>query len=271
MTPDPQGPFARSVGEEPPRLVDSYVIFIDALGSSDKMRSPDDAQTHFTAFRTAWAEARAHLESWSLAVSSFSDNVVAGLPIRRDGESAFGSIVMAAAWFQYSLATNGILVRGGMARDLAWIDEDLVFGPGLLRAVEIEHDEASYPRIVLSDKIEGDLERYQSYYAQAHGAPADLQIVYDEFGTPFVNYLRIAAETGDEGPEEILMAHREALVDGLFETRLSQRAQQKYDWAVLYHNHIVATYHPALERCLIPPRDPRYRFFTLQERLDAGL
>ncbi len=76
---------------------------------------------------------------------AFSDNFVFSVPA-----SFGGRILGVAARVTVSLLRQGFLVRGGLTLGQLHHKDNLVFGPALNEAVQIEQEEAFYPRILIS-------------------------------------------------------------------------------------------------------------------------
>lgn len=169
------------LGIDEPKLVDSYVTFLDALGSEALLTgTPAAVEARFQRFRRAWARAVELSGAKSLPVASaaFSDNIVVGIPlVGADGEDALRLVIEVAADFQLLLAVEGILCRGGLARGLTWIDDALVFGPGLIDAYNLERRQAHYPRIVLDDEVARAAATYADQYGNRAHSSLGYQIV----------------------------------------------------------------------------------------------
>ena len=72
------------------------------------------------------------------------------------------------------------LVRGGVTIDDFYVDDTVVWGPALVRAYEMENDEARFPRILLDVPIVNIFEnsRIDNDY-----------LCFDSDGKPFLNYM----------------------------------------------------------------------------------
>jgi hypothetical protein len=116
-------------------------------------------------------------------VRNFSDSV---LRFRRlDGEVNIGQAVshevVDICLAQASLLEHGVLLRGGMAIGELSFNCKHVYGPALLKAVDLEKRIAIYPRIVADDQI------HQHFSAAANRGEPFIDTDFD--GTPFLNYL----------------------------------------------------------------------------------
>src|ERR1039458_1664468 len=141
----------------------SWVVFLDILGFVEDVRQADQAgkqERHLKQLRSALAEAKADLIEGienplsanlpdSYVIKVFTDNIVLGFPILDDGESEFGTMLFRVGRYQYTLLKHGLFVRGGIAFGDLYMDDDVVYGKGLLDAYEAETKLARDPRIVL--------------------------------------------------------------------------------------------------------------------------
>jgi len=84
-------------------------------------------------------------------LTSFSDNVVVSAPYKIDRlQSSLDSLAM----IQLRLAFAGFWLRGAITIGPLIHNQDLVFGPALNRAYELESNHAKYPRILIDNNIE---------------------------------------------------------------------------------------------------------------------
>lgn len=84
----------------------------------------------------------------SVEFSFFSDNFAISTPV--DSGNLVFSIL---AWATDKILHQGFLVRGGVALGELYHSRGVIFGPALVRAVEIEQCEALYPRFLCSHKL----------------------------------------------------------------------------------------------------------------------
>ncbi|MCC5014638.1 hypothetical protein [Legionella sp. 31fI33] len=52
-----------------------------------------------------------------------------------------------------NLLESGFLVRGGISLGLLHHTDQIIFGPALVRAHDLEHNEAKFPRILIDDSV----------------------------------------------------------------------------------------------------------------------
>lgn len=83
---------------------------------------------------------------------AFSDHFVFSMPA-----SFGGRIFSAASKLIISLLRAGYLIRGAVVLGLLYHSDNVIFGPALLTAVEMEERESFYPRILVSDSAVASL------------------------------------------------------------------------------------------------------------------
>jgi hypothetical protein len=182
---------------------------------------------------------------------AFSDNVVIGQPIRWGGEPELGYMMADLAYMQLGLVLEGFFLRGGIAVGELYMDEDLVFGVGILDAYDAERA-ASAPRVLLHETAVAEVRKQVGYYTSVEGAPHNEAILVDEDGGFFLNYLdAVWPDRTEYADYSALQKHHEMVVSRLREFEDSPTVLSKYEWAARYHNYFChATY--GAEAYLIP-------------------
>jgi hypothetical protein len=146
-------------------MLNSVVVFADVLGFSREMKSayekgnPQGLLERFSeAIESSYRGLQDTYESsnypkpcMSWDFKAFTDNVVIGYPIRRDGEHEMLWIFDRLAVFQLMMIEKGFFVRGGVAVGEHFMDSNIVFGSALIEAHEVESKLARDPRIVLGE------------------------------------------------------------------------------------------------------------------------
>jgi len=123
------------------------VAFYDVLGWRDKIQQAGVDPVALARLRNVVSFytliARKEKQHNDLRISTFSDNVVMSIsPDKKD------FIILLLGLIQIVGATSGCLLRGGMTVGNIAHDDDVVFGPALNRAYDIERTISAYPRIV---------------------------------------------------------------------------------------------------------------------------
>ena len=132
-----------------PTYEERIVAFCDVLGWRSQIAKAGDDPEKIGALRRQIlliGRMVSHVKpTTGLRFSSFSDNIVLSGPT---DETSFVMIMMMLADYHASSAMLGFLTRGGVTVGEICHDSQVVFGPALNRAFEIESVEANYPRIV---------------------------------------------------------------------------------------------------------------------------
>ena len=143
---------------------------------------------------------------------------------------------------------HGILVRGGMAfgNVCANVKQNILFGPAMNRAVELESSVANWPRVMV-DRIPdswGDAE-YYNRIALRLVKDGDLFYIahlrkdnykYHRYTSQVIESVPICIE------EERFKRQRARIVCGLAEYRNSCRVLSKYQWIAREHNAGIRAY-----------------------------
>ena len=180
-------------------------------------------------------------------VQHFSDLAVRVLPVTRsEGAGDMFFELLSLVHVQKSLTENGIFVRGGITFGDIVRSWGLLYGPGLIRAYDLEQ-KAVYPRILVDDDLLTALRRKRILRHPDHDYKTEMEYIRklirkDSDGNYFVDYLR-AIESEFDYPEAgyptFLDAHRGHIVAGLDKFRLNKHILAKYKWLKAYHNSTV--------------------------------
>ena len=152
---------------------ESLILYFDILGYKQKFDEDDFDQAEFLRTIEGCVEsAKLKAERYSINNSNikmtmkvFSDNFI----FVCDGGTDTEQLIY--MWFMFSdlqtelLMNYYLLVRGAMVRGNIVINDDFVFGKGLIHAIELE-GKAEYPRIILDDSVfnnKSPLATYTSY------------------------------------------------------------------------------------------------------------
>lgn len=188
--------------------------------------------------KTAWDNsqtARSRGENWPSmpAARFFTDNIVIATQLLRETDAAGLQFLMfEVAALQWELIEHGYFLRGAIEIGDLYIDDRIVFGPGLLGAYDAEHKTAKWPRVILTGQAQ---ECAQAALQEGGNFP----LVKSSDGILSVDYLedRVFIAGGDDRPfHEILTDHREILTKQLTRFRRDPDIWTKYFWLAQYHN-----------------------------------
>lgn len=224
------------------KTVRSVVAFLDILGFSEeiKKKCPGECDENLESFYDAFTKTQKGafspkcFDDMPMCYKTFSDNIVLGIPLS-DPINNIGAILISTAAFQFYLAVGGFFVRGGITEGLYFMDENVVYGPALIEAHELESKLAMYPRVVLGDSFK------QLTKEHGMGEPGCIlgdYIIKSADGAWFVNYLItcVDPETPHEPNIQQLVCHAETLKEKLREYENKPRVHDKYIWSAHYHN-----------------------------------
>jgi len=240
-----QNPYRDESGR--PLLRRSVVTFIDILGYQDQVKkavASGEEGTLLMSLRHAYDETYSHIKDVEESnrphwlVKGFTDNIVIGYPVRLDAEPEMGDMFSNLCTFQLMMTIHGFFIRGGMAIGDLYMDDEIVFGEGLIEAFETEQNQARDPRIVLSRSAIEYATHHLKHYAHVEDAPQYEHLLKDCDGQLFINYLYPTIEFEAEyviGEEEIL-GHKEIVKSRLEQFISEPTIWSKYFWVANYHN-----------------------------------
>ncbi|OME73992.1 hypothetical protein BK120_32460 [Paenibacillus sp. FSL A5-0031] len=185
------------------------VAFIDILGFSDLINKSGKHNTILKSIYESLTIMRDMkniipengVDELSPQVSVFSDNIVISY-INDNRESEF-LLIRDCIFLYLSLLTKGILLRGGITTGELYHDENVVFGPALVKAYKIESKFSIYPRIVVDDT---------NYYSELNGSLYKRDFDGLVYIDP-INNLDCVGKAFNESPFEILSSIHDQIVN----------------------------------------------------------
>jgi len=177
---------------------------------------------------------------------NFSDLCVLWLPLEDEKKwapagwvtSQILKIVHAQSWLLFD---EQLLIRGGVTIGPLAKSYGQIFGPGLVRAYELESKQAKYPRVLVDECVIEEF--YRNRRLCVHDPKTDAAYLRDMLqkdtdGKLFVDYLRVVA--GELDDPSAYPGHM-AKLRGFIDQRLREFAgiesvHEKYEWLSRYHN-----------------------------------
>ena len=224
------------------------VAFVDILGFSNMIsQSEKDVETYEKINRALKTiqNVKKDSENTSAKVTTFSDNIVISYPA--NGKDSLFYILIDLIHLQLELLQQGVLVRGGIAKGKVRHTKEMVFGPAMVTAYELESKYAVYPRIIV-EKQTVDWEK-ENYRKQIYGADYDILeleslIKRDEYND--IYYIDILKQRQEldyfEDYISLLYNLRKIIIDGL--SIHKKEVKMKYIWLKNYFNDVVTIYCP---------------------------
>jgi hypothetical protein len=140
-----------------------------------------------------------------------------------------------------------VFLRGAITCGDVIHESQRIFGPGFLRAYELETQIACFPRIVIDPDALTTYQKTPALRASHHTHSQDVEYVArmlreDTDGVWFVDYLAAAKEEvgGDCQWLRFLSKHKDAIIEAASGQETMSRISQKYNWLADYHNRVVA-------------------------------
>jgi hypothetical protein len=262
---------ARRAKAPPAAYRKAIVTFIDILGFKELLKTLPASDIHdVLSILADWSsgdlkdidddEAEGVIPVGLAGSIAFSDNVVRVCPIDSEegGHGALFHELLSLVHVQAKLSERGIFLRGGLTVDDIYMSAGKVFGPGLVRAYELETMFAIYPRIVV------DPATFQAYHEAPamrgdHSVAEDLEYIegllrQGDDGLYFVDYLKACrSELRDPGTGFTgkLQQHARFITEQASKFDQLTTAKQKYLWLARYHNAVVRETEDADDQCLI--------------------
>jgi hypothetical protein len=173
---------------------DRLLAFLDILGFSERLlRSGKDQKLgrELLDFFVSLKTLLARFQSDDFAVTLFSDT----LCISSREPPNFSSFCCGLSLIVTSLLGLNYTVRGAVSRGLLYHKGDIIFGPCLVRAHNLENTLAIFPRIIIDPNLEANLDPegrlFEPIYADLDGlrcvnylSPILLEVVFRLVGLP---------------------------------------------------------------------------------------
>ncbi|MBN1970416.1 MAG: hypothetical protein JXR48_10105 [Candidatus Delongbacteria bacterium] len=239
--------------------VEEYVCaFIDVLGfknmitecKEDSKMLNDNLHKVLGALENEIKDLQSDKDFNALDYKVFSDNIFIGIKLWSEyHENEIFDMITTLAKIQLNLALEGIFIRGGVVIDKLYIDERIIFGPGIINSHVLESKISIYPRIILSHEIKDMIEVYSNFYDKEDETPAETLLINDHDDYFYINYLSLLIED-----EETLLVIEQKLLDhkNIIEVNLNKfdkddKIRIKFCWLASYHNNFIQKYRSLLE------------------------
>lgn len=187
-------------------------------------------------------------------VKAFSDNIIISskipdpfypnFPRQRNDTLLMTSFILEfVRKLQINLIIDhGIFIRGGITKGDLYINNNFVFGNGLIKAYELESKVALYPRIII-DKNLSDFSNKELHYNRME------QLIFKlDDGVPFLDYLNLIETCSvdikmrrkeiitENDIRGIFYKHKKVIEENLVCFSKNEKIYNKYKWCYKYHN-----------------------------------
>lgn len=219
-----------------------FVAYLDILGFRFLIERLNSGQVEQLRYKLGAA-----LPLWSTPKGSspiaeyrgkiFSDSITMSVPINRVEAPHF---LLHVANFQGALASIGIFVRGAVVCGNHYEDREVLFGPAMIHAADLEGAMAIWPRVVVHPDVLDicyHCDTWSDFDQAASGGIGPL-LRKDSDGITYLNYIRMYYGSFDS-PElagQFLTKHRDHVIEKAREAAGNLRRLAKYYWLATYHN-----------------------------------
>lgn len=227
-----------------PQISSAYCIFLDILGfARDIIDSSNNNKTNskLKDFYTAFTESKKVLDPssnwWEIKI--FTDNIVLGSSLEKLGmntEDYFGILISPVQEYQLTMVLNDYFIRGGWATGELYMDKEVVYGKSLIDAYQLESTLADVPRILFSADMIALIKKHLNYYSSSFTPPQKIDVLKDEDGQYFVNYLSAIVSDSNYIDYESLKKHKSIVENRLVKHKNEPKFLNKYRWVSEYHN-----------------------------------
>lgn len=219
-----------------PRLRYSLVAYVDFLGTKGNMNSDTKylntvLELYDDAIRMI-SDKEGDKET-KINYKSFSDNIVFSMHLEKNpitieqmekDRKVFDTLFAFICAFQRAALKKGYLIRGGITCGDFYLNEKLVWGDALIKAVQLEENVAIYPRVVVDEDLRS-LKIQTVYYSE--------MVEKDEDQVTYINFLN----DEENNLEEYKGAYSN--FNEKHDAERNPRIKQKYGWILSYmKNHI---------------------------------
>jgi hypothetical protein len=192
---------------------DRIICFIDILGFREHVRQSTEPTSPGggmcpQALLTALEEMRNSFNGYQdelpagITRTQFSDSIVVSFPI--DQKSGVFYTLSDVLHLQMILATNGFLCRGSVVRGMVIHTAEVLVGPGLIHAHDLESKVAIYPRIIVeSPVVEAGTAAHAAHHSAAHEEQYIKEMLKRDFdGQHYIDYIGAAQQQLGDGELE---------------------------------------------------------------------
>lgn len=213
-------------------------VISDALAFLKSWEQPNSWDLSFVEIQeSAQYKGVEHFDvSCNLSCTCFSDSIVVSVAASLPNINfALSTLISHLAFIGAHLISSGILFRGGISYgQLAHINNEIVIGRALIEAHELESKMATYPRIILTEKLLKKLN--YPIETKSRSFPYHQYLKrYDDgcVGFSQLSFFQVMQSTNGMD-KEIFLKHffrsRETIIKGLNSNFNSPRIFKKYTW-----------------------------------------
>ncbi|QKE10617.1 hypothetical protein [Bacillus cereus] len=235
------------------RYEERFIAFIDILGFKEHISQTLTNSTHFKKVRNVLnfiSKLKYDNDGGVLAqkeigreITVFSDSIVISYPISLPSAGFY--LLLDVIHLQLEMMGAGILMRGGITIGPLCHEDNIVYGPAMIKAYELENQYAIYPRVIV------DKEAIKSAILEGHHPPKE-ELEYikklikkDIDEHYFVDFMSQWQEIEYEHDYfTALDTIKVVIVQALSDYIQVPNVLQKYTWLKNYYNNVLDKLNP---------------------------
>lgn len=221
------------------------IVFMDILGFKNIVTNGNENSKLFDLMNYLKWLSRANyegiLKEYDIGkeVTVFSDSIVISYDVNTLNGSSF-YILLDIIHIQLDLASKGILVRGGVTIGNLYHEKEIIFGPAMIKAYELESKYAKYPRIIVDESL---LEYAFQNPSEQHTAEMELYYLIsllkkDEDGYFYTDFLSQIQELDNSKDMNLIINKLNDLIFNGLKNEL-ETVREKYKWLENYVNKFI--------------------------------
>jgi len=237
------------------------VVFIDILGFREHIKQTTEDNGYFIKLRNCLNfianlkiendnEKKKNPEN-KREITVFSDSIVISYSTEFEG-SVFW-LLLDVVHIQLEMMKMGILMRGGLTVGNLCHNDNIVYGPAMIEAYELESKAAIYPRVVVNEEVFNIAAQIATAFANdgkiTHTAATDEvqemkeMCCKDRDGHWFINFLSQSLEVNSvDNYFEALATLKNLISQEIEKNKLKPSIFLKYEWLKNYYNEVIAKF-----------------------------
>lgn len=224
--------------------------FLDFLGFKEIVEKTTINPSELDKIIEAINMAREHFEIENpgkrTVVTQFSDSIVVSFPY--DTESEVFYTLNDIQMYLARLIYRGYIVRGGISLGPLVHTTEILIGPAMIDAYELESKIAKFPRVILSkDVYELGVKFHASHHLPHHEIAALNEVISeDKDQRLFVDYFGKNIQNLDD-PEYDFATYADALKTLILAgiSHIDKDVRDKYEWAKIKYNEMICSWDSA--------------------------
>lgn len=243
------------------KIENYYIAYFDILGYKEKMIkfSVEDAECFLKKVNELVNAAKETMDNansgnsnrnFDLRIKMFSDNLFMCT------KSDWFNLISAVAYLQALFVSENMFIRGALYHGELYINDDYIYGKGLMGAHALEDKVSIFPRVIIDNTFIDAMKKHQlrRWKPELNGVIVNSYEMFESFkyfyfsndfdNNKYIDYLTYwqwlendnMVEAKNYPLETFLSDHKEIIELNLTENKDKKAVLQKYEWCKTYHN-----------------------------------